>query len=65
MWNEQQNLDFLDIITILSFALQVQNSESHKIDQLRDEIAKELQEKIETQLTRVEEKLDYIIARMG
>lgn len=62
MWgNEQQEIGILDIITVLSFALQLQNRESHKIDQLRDEVSKELQGKIERQLDRIEQKLDKIL----
>ena len=62
MWqNEQENLDFLDIITILSFALQVQNSESHKIDQLRDEFSRTVDGEIKTELREINEKLDRIL----
>lgn len=64
MWgNEQQEIGILDVITILSFALQIQNRESHKIDQLRDEVSKELQDKIEKQLDRIEQKLDKLLAQ--
>lgn len=62
MWqNEQQNLDFLDIITMLSFALQLQNTESHKIDALRDEVSKKLDSEIKAQLNRIEQKLDNLL----
>lgn len=61
MWqNEQNQLNILDIITILSFALQLQNTESHKIDALRDEVSKKLDKDIKEQLNRIEEKLDKL-----
>lgn len=63
--NTQQELDILDIITVLSFALQLQNTESHKIDALRDEVSKKLDRDIKQQLDRIEEKLDYLIAISG
>lgn len=62
MWqNEQQELGILDVISILSFGLQLQNRESHQIEQLRSELANELQKRIEAQLDRIESKLDRII----
>lgn len=62
MWyNEQQELGILDVITILSFALQLQNTESHKIDTLRDEVSKKLDKEIKAQLNRIEEKLDRLL----
>lgn len=62
MWqNEQENLSFLDIITILSFVLQLQNTESHKIDALRDEVSKKLDNDVKAQLDRIEQKLDRLL----
>lgn len=61
MWqNEQNELNILDIITILSFALQLQNAESHKIDQLRDEVSSVLNNQVKTQLDRIEQKVDRL-----
>lgn len=65
MWpNQQQELGMLDIITILSFALQLQNTESHKIDFLRDEFSKKLDNEIKAQLNRIEQKLDRLLAQL-
>lgn len=62
MWQNGNNeLEILDIITILSFALQLQNTESHKIDQLRDQVSKTLNDDIKMQLNRIEEKLDKLL----
>lgn len=62
MWqNEQQELNMLDIITMLSFALQLQNTESHKIDVLRDQVSKTLDQDIKAQLNRIEQKLDQLL----
>lgn len=58
---QEQNLEILDIITILSFALQLQNTESHKIDVLRDQMSKTLNKDIKEQLNRIERKLDKLI----
>lgn len=64
MWqNEQQELNMLDIITMLSFALQLQNIESHKIDALRDQVSKTLDQDIKAQLNRIEQKLDQLLYR--
>lgn len=60
MW-PNNNLEFLDIITLLSFALQLQNTESHKIDALRDEMDKKLDNEIKAQLNRIEHKVDTIL----
>lgn len=61
MWpNEQQQFNLLDIISILSFALQLQNTESHKIDALRDQVSKSLDNDIKAQLNRIERRLDDI-----
>lgn len=59
--NEQQELGILDIITVLSFALQLQNTESHKIDALRDEVSKKLDNDVKAQLNRIEYKLDQLL----
>lgn len=64
MWqNEQENLSFLDIITMLSFALQLQNTESHKIDALRDEVSTKLDRDVKEQLNRIERKLDELLSK--
>ena len=60
MWQNEQ-LNMLDIITMLSFALQLQNTESHKIDALRDQVSKTLDNDIKAQLNRIEQKLDQLI----
>lgn len=62
MWQNGQNeLNFLDMITVLSFALQLQNTESHKIDALRDEVSKKLDKEVKEQLNRIEQKLDKLL----
>lgn len=64
MWqSEQENLSFLDFITMLSFALQLQNTESHKIDALRDEVSSKLDKDIKEQLNRIEYKLDMLLSK--
>ena len=62
MW--QNELNMLDIITMLSFALQLQNTESHKIDALRDEVSKKLDNDLKIQLNRIEQKLDQILDKI-
>lgn len=64
MWqSEQENLSFLDFITMLSFALQLQNTESHKIDALRDEVSTKLDKDVKEQLNRIEYKLDILLSK--
>lgn len=63
MWqNQQQELSFLDFISVLSFGLQVLNTESHKVDALRDEVAQKLDKEIKVQLDRIEQKLDRLLS---
>lgn len=42
MW--QNNIEFLDIISIISFVLQLQNAESHEVERLRNEVSKRFDE---------------------
>lgn len=55
------NLNFLDAISIASFILQVQNSESHKIDALRDEMEQKFDEQTRVLLEEINKKLDLIL----
>lgn len=65
MWpNEQQQFNLLDVISILSFALQLQNTESNKIDALRDQVSKSLDNDIKAQLNRIERRLEEIESKL-
>lgn len=55
------NLNFFDAISIASFILQLQNSEGHKIDALRDEMEQKFNEQTRVLLEEINKKLDLII----
>lgn len=55
------NLNFFDAISIASFILQLQNSEGHKIDALRDEMEQKFNEQTRVLLEEINKKLDLIL----
>lgn len=55
------NLNFFDAISIASFILQLQNSEGHKIDALRDEMEQKFNEQTKVLLEEINKKLDLIL----
>lgn len=55
------NLNFFDAISIASFILQLQNSEGHKIDALRDEMEQKFDKQTRVLLEEINKKLDLII----
>lgn len=55
------NLNFFDAISIASFILQLQNSEGHKIDALRDEMEQKFDKQTRVLLEEINKKLDFII----
>lgn len=62
MW--QNNIEFLDIISIISFVLQLQNAESHEIERLRNEVSKRFDEQTKILLDTMNKKLDRIEAQL-
>ena len=58
MW--QNNIEFLDIISIISFVLQLQNAESHEVERLRNEVSKRFDEQTKILLDAMNIKLDRI-----
>lgn len=58
MW--QNNIEFLDIISIISFVLQLQNTESHEVERLRNEVSKRFDEQTKILLDAMNNKLDRI-----
>lgn len=58
MW--QNNIEFLDIISIISFVLQLQNAESHEMERLRNEVSKRFDEQTKILLDAMNSKLDRI-----
>ena len=70
MW--QNNIEFLDIISIISFVLQLQNAESHEVERLRNEVSKRFDEQtkilsdaMNSKLDRIEMMLKDLNARVG
>ena len=66
MW--QNNLEMLDIISIISFILQLQNAESHEVERLRNEMSKQFNILLDTmneKLDRIEVELRKLNARVG
>lgn len=58
MW--QNNIEFLDIISIISFVLQLQNAESHEVERLRNEVSKRFDEQTKILLDAMNSRLDRI-----
>lgn len=62
--NENENLDFLDIITLMSFFLQITNQNKffdiHDVQEDNNRIIGVIQEHLENQ----DKKIDYIIGRL-
>ena len=58
MW--KNNIEFLDIISIISFVLQLQNAESHEVERLRNEVSKRFDEQTKILLDAMNSKLDRI-----
>lgn len=58
MW--QNDIEFLDIISIISFVLQLQNAESHEVERLRNEVSKRFDEQTKILLDAMNSKLDRI-----
>ncbi len=62
--NENENLDFLDIITLMSFFLQITNQNKffdiHDVQEDNNRIIGVIQEHLENQ----DKKIDYIISRL-
>ena len=58
MW--QNNIEFLDIISIITFVLQLQNAESHEVERLRNEVSKRFDEQTKILLDAMNSKLDRI-----
>ena len=66
MW--QNNLEMFDIISIISFILQLQNAESHEVERLRNEMSKQFNILLDTmneKLDRIEAELRKLNARVG
>lgn len=57
---QQNNIEFLDIISIISFVLQLQNAESHEVERLRNEVSKRFDEQTKILLDAMNSKLDRI-----
>lgn len=61
---QNQNLDFLDIITLMSFMLQIKNQNKffdiHDVQEDNNRIVAVIQEHLKNQ----DKKIDYIISRM-
>ena len=62
MW--QNNLEMLDIISIISFIVQLQNAESHEVERLRNEMSKQFDYQTNILLDAMNEKLDRIEAEL-
>lgn len=64
MNNQNENLDFLDIITLMSFFLQITNQNKffdiHDVQEDNNRIIGVIQEHLENQ----DKKIDYIISRL-
>lgn len=65
MNNEQQSLSVLDIITIISLALQIQSLQELHSQASSDDIFRELQKQDRKYLDTIERKLDMILDKLA
>ena len=68
---DNESLDFLDIITLLGFAVSMENLNANLTQNDKQDLQKDLSEKAEkilneihTHLERQDKKIDYIIERL-
>ena len=59
------NMSALDLLTILSVMLQLQNAESDRKSVHNEDILQELQMQDKEYLERINEKLDVILTKLG
>ena len=59
------NMSALDLLTILSVILQLQNAESDRKSVHNEDILQELQMQDKEYLERINEKLDVILTKLG
>jgi len=59
------NMSLLDLLTILSVMLQLQNAESDRKSVHNEDILQELQMQDKEYLERINEKLDVILTKLG
>ena len=59
------NMSALDLLTILSVILQLQNGEMDRMSVHNEDILQELQKQDKEYLERINDKLDVILAKLG
>lgn len=59
------NMSALDLLTILSVILQLQNAESDRMSVHNEDILQELQKQDKEYLERINEKLDLLLTKLG
>ena len=59
------NMSALDLLTILSVILQLQNAEMDRRSVHNEDILQELQKQDKEYLERINDKLDVILAKLG
>lgn len=63
--NERSSFEFLDIITILSFAMQIENYAELKAQASTDDIFRELQRQDREYLDRIIENQELILKKLA
>lgn len=59
------NMSTLDLLSILSVILQLQNAESDRMSVHNEDILQELQKQNKEYLERINEKLDLLLTKLG
>lgn len=59
------NMSTLDLLSILSVILQLQNAESDRMSVHNEDILQELQKQNREYLERINEKLDLLLTKLG
>ena len=60
-----ESIGFLDIISFISFILQVQNRESHMIEKMDNELSQKIDRQINTKLDKILLELEEIKQSMA
>lgn len=65
MQNENRNIDFLDLLTMMGFAMQIMNYQEIKNQTNNDELMEELQKQDREYLEKIVEQQKEILAKLA
>lgn len=63
MWQNQ--LGMIDILSVISFIIQVQNLQNHEIERLKHDVSLQIDQQTKVLLDTINKKLDLIIEKLN